>query len=317
MGARHHRLARGAPPGITYGMRNLIHLVRLPALVGLLACRGGINYESPHGPRYSGPAPGCPSRRSDADFLAVTYNVEFSRRVDEAIRVLRDTPELADADAVLLQEMTADATARIAAALAMGYVYYPAIHHGRAGQDFGNAVLSRWPIERDEKLVLPHRSRYAGTQRAATVATIRVDTTAIRVYSTHLGTPADISTGRRREQLAAILKDGARFPTVLVGGDMNMADPGPAVRQLGYRWATSATPKTTRFGRWDHVLVRGDALALPARAGVVDRGRTASDHSAVWVRIPMRSRPVLQPLRECARTERGSPAPAVSSGGSR
>ena len=289
----------------------------LLALAGSLACRGGTNYESPSGPRYVAPVPACPSRHGGSDLIVVTYNVEFSRKIDQAIRVLRDVPELAAADVVLLQEMTADATARIASALDMGYVYYPAIHHRRAAQDFGNAVLSRWPIEHDEKLVLPHRSRYAGTQRAATVATIRVDTLAIRVYSTHLGTPADISTRRRREQLATILRDGARHSAVVVGGDMNMADLGPAVGEQGYRWATSGTPRTTRFGRWDHVLVRGDALALPGRAGVIAKGRAASDHSAVWVRIPLRARPVLQPLQECSRTVPGSPAPRAPSGGSR
>jgi len=303
-----------AVPGRWVAARRVASLL---AIGGLLACRGGINYESPSGPRYASPVPACPSRGAGANLVVVSYNVEFSRKIDEAIRVLRDVPELADADVVLLQEMTADATARIASALDMGYVYYPAIHHGRARQDFGNAVLSRWPIEHDEKLVLPHRSRYAGTQRAATVATIRVDTTAIRVYSTHLGTPADVSTRRRREQLATILRDGARFPAVVVGGDMNMADLGLPAREQGYRWATSGTPRTTRFGRWDHVLVRGHALALPARAGVVTKGRTASDHSAVWVRIPLRSRPVLQPLQECSRRMPGSSAPHAPSGGSR
>ena len=297
--------------------RRVSRVASLLALGALLACRGGTNYESPSGPRYASPAPVCMPHQGSGDLLVVTYNVEFSRKIDEAIQVLLDVPELAGADVVLLQEMTDEATARIASALDMGYVYYPAIHHGRAGQDFGNAVLSRWPIVNDEKLVLPHRSRYAGTQRSATVATIRVDTTAIRVYSTHLGTPADISTGRRQEQLATILRDGARFPAVVVGGDMNMSDLGPAVREHGYRWATSGTPRTTRFGRWDHLLVRGDALALPVRAGVVARGRTASDHSAVWVRIPLRSRPVLQPLQECARRVPRSRGPQASSGGSR
>ena len=283
----------------------------------LLACRGGFNYESPAGPRYASSAPACPGPRRDGDLLVVSYNIEFARRIDEAIAVLRDTPELAGADVVLLQEMTADATARVASALRMGFVYYPAIHHRRAKQDFGNAVLSRWPIEHDAKLVLPHRSRYAGTQRAATVATIRVDTTAIRVYSTHLGTPADVSERRRREQLQVILRDAASYPAAVVGGDMNMGDPGRTVQEHGFRLVTSATPKTTRFGRWDHVLVRGAALRVPARAGVVDRGRTASDHKAVWVRIPLRSRPVLQPLQECARREPGNSDQPAPSGGLR
>ena len=273
-------------------MRQLSRLARPLAVLGFLACRGGTNYDSPLGPRYASDVPPCASPRGDADLLVVTYNVEFARRIDEAIHVLRETPELAGADIVLLQEMTAAATARIASALGMGYVYYPAIHHRRAGQDFGNAVLSRWPVEHDEKLVLPHRSRYAGTQRAATVATIRVRATPIRVYSTHLGTVADVSARHRREQLERILRDGAAFPNVVVGGDMNTGDLGQVVSEQGFRWPTSATPKTTRFGRLDHVLVRGDALAMPARVGVVPSGRTASDHSAVWVRIPMSARPV-------------------------
>ena len=304
-------------PGPGMAARRFSRAAVLLALAGLLACRGGLNYESPSGPRYVSPVPACPSRHGGSDLVVVTYNIEFSRKIDEAIRVLRDVPELASADVVLLQEMTADATARIASSLDMGYVYYPAIHHHRAAQDFGNAVLSRWPIEHDEKLVLPHRSRYAGTQRAATVATIRVDTMPIRVYSTHLGTPADISTRRRREQLATILRDGARYSAVVVGGDMNMGDLGPAVGEQGYRWATSSTPRTTRFGRWDHVLVRGDALALPPRAGVVAQGRRASDHSAVWVRIPLHWRPVLQPLQNCSRTVPGSPVVRAPQGGSR
>jgi endonuclease/exonuclease/phosphatase family metal-dependent hydrolase len=286
-------------------MRYLNRIARRLAVLGVLACRGGTNYDSPLGPRYASAVPPCASPRTDADLLVVTYNVEFARRIDEAIRVLRETPELADADVVLLQEMTADATARIASALGMGYVYYPAIHHGRAKQDFGNAVLSRWPVEHDEKLVLPHRSRYAGTQRAATVASIRVGATPVRVYSTHLGTVADVSARHRREQLEHLLRDGARFPNVVVGGDMNTGDLNQAVREQGFRWLTNDMPKTTRFGRLDHVLVRGDALAMPARAGIVARGRTASDHSAVWVRIPLGARPVAAVGSACAPASRG------------
>lgn len=295
-------------------MRHPDRMCLATLLFGLVSCRGGTNYHSPFGPRYGAPAPACPSGRVGADLRIVTYNVAFSRKIDEAIRVLRDVPELAGADVVLLQEMTGDATARIAAALGMGYVYYPAIHHRRAKQDFGNAVLSRWPIERDEKLVLPHRSRYAGTQRAATIATIRVDTLAIRVYSTHLGTAADISARRRLEQLDAILRDAARFPIAVVGGDMNTADVGPTARAHGFLWPTHDLPRTTRFGRWDHVLVRGAALAMPAEAGAVEAGRSASDHSAVWVRLPMSSRPRVQPSQDCARRAPGTLAPPATSG---
>jgi endonuclease/exonuclease/phosphatase family metal-dependent hydrolase len=276
---------------MTDRMRQLSRIARPLAALGLIACRGGANYESPLGPRYASAAPSCARARSDAELLVVTYNVEFARRIDEAIRVLRDTPELADADVVLLQEMTAEATSRIAGALGMGWVYYPAIYHRRAKQDFGNAVLSRWPIEDDGKLVLPHRSRYAGTQRAATVATVRIGTIPVRVYSTHLGTIADVSGTRRRQQLDHVFRDAIGVPNVIVGGDMNTSNLEPVVRDHGFQWPTRSTPKTTRFGRLDHILVRGEALNHPARAGIVAGGRSASDHSAVWASLPLSERP--------------------------
>ncbi len=52
----------------------------------------------------------------------------------------------------------------------------------------------------------------ARTHRTATVATLQVGPTRVRVYSTHLGTIADIGGGRRREQLRAILDDAASSP---------------------------------------------------------------------------------------------------------
>lgn len=54
----------------------------------------------------------------------------------------------------------AEGTKSIARALDMSYIYYPAIFRHRSAKDFGNAVLSRWPIISDAKIVLPHVSRF-------------------------------------------------------------------------------------------------------------------------------------------------------------
>jgi endonuclease/exonuclease/phosphatase family metal-dependent hydrolase len=254
----------------------------------LLGCRTGRNYDDPLGPRY-GSAAGDPAPLPGAarDTLrVVSFNIEFSRNVDGAIALLRDSAALA-ADVVLLQEMTDDGTRRVASALGMGYVYYPAIHHGRAGQDFGNAVLSRWPIVDDAKLQLPNRSRYAGTQRIATAATIRVGDDSLRLYSMHLGTVFDIGARARREQFEAILADAARFPLAIVGGDMNSASLGGVARLAGYAWPTVTLPKSSRFGRLDHLFVRGLRLPPDDTAGVVRAPRAVSDHSPVWVRVAL------------------------------
>ena len=274
------------PTGYYRVMRRRLTLSLL-ALPLLAACRTGTNYPAVGGPRHVGGLP--PAARvattnaATPDTLrVVSFNVAFARRVDDAIAVLTGEPELRGADVVLLQEMTADATRRIADAMRMAWVYYPAIHHRRAKRDFGNAVLSRWPIVEDAKLVLPHPSRYAGTYRIATAATVVVGDVRVRVYSTHLGTPLDVSASGRRAQLRAILHDASRHPRVIVGGDMNSGDVGRVARDAGYAWPTETGPRTTRFGRWDHVFVRGLATPAQGAAGTVTDARKASDHVPVW-----------------------------------
>jgi endonuclease/exonuclease/phosphatase family metal-dependent hydrolase len=212
----------------------------------------------------------------------VSFNIAFGAHADSAIAILRSEPALRGADVILLQEMDEQATRRVADALGMWYVYYPAIFHLRTRRDFGNAVLSRWPIVQDAKLVLPHVSRYARTHRTATAATIRVGDSLVRVYSTHLGTMADVGSAARRAQLRTIIADAARFPRVVIGGDMNNAGVGRVARELGYAWPTEQGPRTTRMGRWDHIFLKGMRSPDTGAAGTVLEVRRASDHRPVW-----------------------------------
>ena len=255
-------------------------------LVALGACRTGRDYPSPLGPRHAGvPAAAADTSRTTTDTLRiVSFNIEFARRIDGAIALLKTDKALQGADVVLLQEMDASGTERVARALGMGYVYYPAIHHRGTRRDFGNAVLSRWPIVEDAKLVLPHASRYAGTHRIATAATLRIGASSVRVYSTHLGTVSDIGSGRRREQLRAIVADAANYPLVVIGGDLNDANTGVVAIDAGYEWPTRSGPRTTRFGRWDHIFLKGLKSPATAAAGTVTSAGDISDHSPIWVR---------------------------------
>ncbi|MFN2566640.1 MAG: endonuclease/exonuclease/phosphatase family protein [Gemmatimonadaceae bacterium] len=254
------------------------------ALVLLGGCRTGRDYPSSAGPRYADAPPRetAETRAQPASVRVVSFNIEFARRIDEAIALLMSDAALRGADVILLQEMDAAGTHRVAHALGMWYVYYPAIFHRRTRRDFGNAVLSRWPIVDDAKLVLPHPSRYAGTHRSATAATLRVGAARIRVYSTHLGTAADIGSGRRRDQLRAILADAASHPLVVIGGDLNDAAVGLIAQDGGYSWPTQRGPRTTRFGRWDHIFMKGlKSPDMAASGTIVDAGRV-SDHRPVW-----------------------------------
>ena len=260
--------------------------MRLPALAALLAtlvtsCRTGRNYPAPTEPRYAGTA--APVDRPVPDTLRiVSFNVKYAQRLDSALVVLTTEPQLRHADVVLLQEMDANGTRAIATGLGMSYVYYPAIFRHRSAKDFGNAVLSRWPIVADSKIVLPHVSRYARTQRTATAATIRIGQLELRVYSTHLGTPADISAGARQAQLEAIIADAASHTRVVIGGDMNSTTVGAAAVETGFTWPTRNIEATSSFGTWDHIYLKG--LRPPERdaAGTIANVRNASDHKPVW-----------------------------------
>jgi endonuclease/exonuclease/phosphatase family metal-dependent hydrolase len=212
----------------------------------------------------------------------VSFNVEFALRPDSAIAVLRSEPDLRGPDLVLLQEVDKEATQRIADALNLWYVYYPAIFRTRSAKDFGNAILSRWPIVEDEKLVLPHRSWYGGSQRIATAVTVQVGETRIRVYSTHLGTPADIRASGRRDQMRAIIENARMYPRVVIGGDLNSSSPGVVAKEMGYLWPTEHGPRTTSLGRWDHIFFKGLSIPPTKSSGTILDDRGTGDHLPVW-----------------------------------
>ena len=257
-------------------------------LLFLAACRTGRNYADPGAPRYGG-APATAVAADPKDTLRiVSFNIEYSTETRRAIRILRSSPTLRDVDILLLQEMTGPTTKMVADSLGMHYVYYPAIYNRVVRHDIGNAVLSRWPIVEDAKLILPSRSRYAKTQRIATAATIRVGSRLVRVYSTHFGTPMDLGAEGRAAQLRAIFDDAARFPAVVAGGDMNSKDIGRLAREAGYLWPTDTIPKSTAVGRLDHIFLRGVSLVDSAGAGTVLVPRTISDHHAIWLRVVLR-----------------------------
>jgi endonuclease/exonuclease/phosphatase family metal-dependent hydrolase len=149
-------------------------------------CRSGLNYPNPLGPRYAGavsPVPAAPPHPDPAVIRVVTFNIAYGRHIERAIELLQaPLPQpLRSADIISLQEMDAASTARIAGVLGMSYVYYPAIVHPKTGRDFGNAILSRWPIVADAKIVLPHLARFRHTERIATAATILIGDVAVRV----------------------------------------------------------------------------------------------------------------------------------------
>ncbi|MBR9990932.1 MAG: endonuclease/exonuclease/phosphatase family protein [Gemmatimonadetes bacterium] len=263
-------------------------------LLGVLlvtGCRTGRNYATPDVPRYEG-EPSRPAAVSTGvdTLLVVAFNIRYSQRIDRAIDLLVSEPDLTDADILLLTEMDENGTWLIADALGMYYAYYPAVHHVRTGRDFGNAVLSRWPIVGHERITLPHTARFQRTHRTATAATIRVGMTEVRAYATHLGTFFEIGPGARQEQLRTILEDAQPYARAIIGGDMNDGRIGPTAGAYGFTWPTQYGPNTMLFGRVDHIFLKNLPTPDSAAAGTVRDSRGASDHLPVWTRVILRIR---------------------------
>lgn len=267
------RAARPSPAN-----RALVTLLAFAASAAT-ACSPALNYLDPAAPRYAGqfaqPDP-------DPAFRVVTFNIKFAREIERATRLLREHDALRGADVIALQEMNSEGTERIARALGMDYVYYPAVRHPADGGDFGNAILSRWPLSDDRKLVLPYRSRWRDMQRIAVSATAMTPLGAVRVYSVHLETLGGISTADRQRQAAAVIRDARPYPRVIVAGDFNSRAVGEVFAWYGFRWVTRDLGSTIRFLAWDHVFVRGLDV-VRKEAGIVRNNQGASDHLPVWV----------------------------------
>ena len=263
--------------------------VSIVAVLPLAACSAAVNYTDQAGPRYGQARPLAQAPAGDTLRL-VTFNIAFARHTDVAIELLRGDRELAGADLIFLQEMDAPSAARVADSLGLSWVYYPATHHPETHRDFGNAILSRYPIVDDTKLPLPHLARLRGTQRAAVAATILIGGRPVRVYDVHLATMVGNGPIARRDQLRVVLEDAERYPDAIIAGDFNSETVPAMALERGFRWPTQRLPHTSGLWTFDHVLLRGFTAADSASVGVVADNRGASDHRPVWA-VLVRDRP--------------------------
>lgn len=251
----------------------------------LAGCSVVYNYDDHDGPRYEGHY-STTGDRSAQSFNLVTFNIQFAARVSTAIDEIGETPALSEAGVLLLQEMDDAGSDAIAQRFGFDYVYYPGSKHD--GKDFGNAVLSRWPIVDDHKLILPHRNPSNGRIRIAVAASLDTPEGLVHVYSVHTETPW-LGPRARLEQAEAIADDAARFSEPLaIAGDFNTLEAASVDATVeiftdrGYRWATKRVTDTVEspVGAFtlDHVFTKGyDVLSAHTQA------TDASDHQPLWV----------------------------------
>ena len=280
------RASVGCAPFYDGLMRAALATVALAAL-SLGGCAKARNYTEPNAPLHE-TRHGIAASEPGDTLRVVTFNLKFAEKVDEAIAVLRDTPALRRPDILALQEMDAEATERIARTLELNSIFFPGAVHPKTGRDFGNALLSPWPLEEPRKLILPGQSRFTGLKRTATVATVCVPGRPVRAYSVHLETPIHMGGRGRRAQAQAVVDDARQSPhAVVVAGDFNTRGLNEPFKDAGYLWLTRNLRDTSRWWELDHIYARGLAPPGPATAGVADDLYDASDHKPVWALLAL------------------------------
>ncbi len=141
-------------------------------------------------------------------------------------------------DIIALQEVWGDErssqAAEIARQIGFSYAYAPASYINDLG--FGNAILSRWPMENWRHVDLPSMPSADGSRNCNVVcARITGPRGAINVFSTHLSYKPEESPIRQR-QVAALCRLVNGFPETpvppLVCGDFNAVPVSEEIRMM-------------------------------------------------------------------------------------
>ena len=167
----------------------------------------------------------------------VTYNIHRSRGMDRRTQPHRIAAVLSniDADVVALQEVIGAGPRgtshieEIGASLGMGWVMAPA--RVLRGHQFGNAVLSRFPIRDHAEHDLSWKTC---EERRLQRADIDVNGHTLHVYNVHLGT-AILERRHQAERLATIVSDKHIGGAKLVLGDFNEWMRGLTTKLLSHR----------------------------------------------------------------------------------
>jgi endonuclease/exonuclease/phosphatase family metal-dependent hydrolase len=162
----------------------------------------------------------------------------------------------------------------------------------RGGGEYGNAILSRWPLVASSNidLTVGRRKRRSVLHREIRIRHDEVDRV-VHIFNMHLG----LSQPERRTQLATFLAchpfAGLHHDTpVIIGGDFNDVY-GRLARLLvpsGFR-STERPPRT--FPAWapmralDSIYVRGQVQLLGVHRGETDLSRRASDHRPLFADV--------------------------------
>ena len=227
---------------------------------------------------------------SSVPIRVVTYNVHRCRGMDRRTRPDRIAAVLEeiDADLIALQEVIGAGPSgeshaeAIGAALGMGWVMAPT--RRLRGHQFGNVVLSRFPIVNH----LRHDLSWKTCEpRCLQRVDINVRGTLLHVYNVHLGT-AILERRYQAERLVAIVSDRHVGGAKLVLGDFNEWTRGLTTALLSsrlksvelqpYRRRQRTYPGLFPILHLDHIYYAGGLEVANIALERTRRSLVASDH---------------------------------------
>jgi endonuclease/exonuclease/phosphatase family metal-dependent hydrolase len=238
-----------------------------------------------------------------AAFRVLTYNVHACVGTDgrHAPERIARVIERAGADVAALQELDAegrfgvDQPRWLAERLQMSFHFVPA--RPSSGGRFGNAILSRLPIEHVRHAPLPCLP--GREPRAAQWVRLSVSGTEIDLVNTHLG----LARSERSRQAACLMGadwigDGSRVRPAVLCGDFNALPRSLVMRKLlrSFRdtWMIAASrkgratfPSALPLFRLDYVLASADLLVREVRVEQTKLSRVASDHLPLIAEIAL------------------------------
>jgi len=259
----------------------------------LLVMRRAIgDYSDPGGPRFEGAYAGEVGN-FDGGLRVVTWNLHHAEKLEQAIQTLEDGVELRGADILLLQEIDLGGVETIAQRLHYNYVYYPAFFNRRHQEEFGNAILAKWPLSNPDKIVLPNALPGWLESRNSATATILLDGRAINIYSVHLDYTW-LLLRRGESQVESLSRAaGGEDNFIILGGDFNTWTPvsvailDDRMGRIGLRRLTKGTGYTFEWSGLKLTLDHIFSEAVPDYQAGVYRQTNASDHYPVWAEISL------------------------------
>ena len=229
-----------------------------------------------------------------------TYNIHRCRGLDGRTRPQRIAAVLADVDAdvVALQEVVGSSAhggghiEEIGAALGMGWVMTPT--RVFRGHQFGNAILSRFPITHHSSHDLSWKTC---EPRKLQRVDVSVEGGTLHLYNVHLGT-AILERRHQAERLARIVSDRQIAGPKVVLGDFNEWTRGLATTLLSDRLRSVDLRNHLRRRRTypgvfpilhlDHIYYSGRVEVIAVRLPRTRLSLVASDHLPLVADIRLR-----------------------------